>query len=173
MTEAMYEVTTRWGHFRLDEGAYRDYLQGKLWISAEPCPKHTGLRQEARSAALPADVGQRAIELKNRAAAEGFISTLQELCPQGEFPLPYKSYMADAGIEELNLSVRASNGLMRAGVKTLGRLKALMETERGIAGIRNLGLKSVREIKLAFLESCYQRLSNAEKAYYWQRLSDN
>ena len=33
---AKYDVQTRWGWFRLDEGAYRDYLAGRLWICWEP-----------------------------------------------------------------------------------------------------------------------------------------
>ena len=28
--DTYYEVSTNWGWFRLDEGAYRDYLAGKL-----------------------------------------------------------------------------------------------------------------------------------------------
>ena len=36
-TEQNYHVVrTRWGVFRLDEGAYRDFLAGKLWISWDP-----------------------------------------------------------------------------------------------------------------------------------------
>ena len=34
--DTWYEVKTHWGWFRLDEGAYRDYLQGKLWITWKP-----------------------------------------------------------------------------------------------------------------------------------------
>ena len=41
---AKYEVNTYWGWFRLDEGAYRDYLAGRLWICRTP-----GARISARS----------------------------------------------------------------------------------------------------------------------------
>ena len=80
--------------------------------------------------------------------------------------------MYDIGIDELNLSVRASNGLMRAGIDTLGKLNEMMKTDRGIAGIRNLGAKSVKEIGRAFLCMAYSMLSPYEKAQYWQRLID-
>jgi len=172
MAETMYEVSTKWGHFRLDEGAYRDYLQGRLWISSSPCDKSNAVRHHVRTNELPPDVSQKALELKNQAASDGILPTLQSLYPGLETPLPYKAYMADTGIEELNLSVRASNGLMRAGVKTFGRLKDLMETEQGIYGIRNLGSKSAREISAAFITATYLRLSNGEKAAYWQRIID-
>ena len=47
-----------------------------------------------------------------------------------------------------------------------------MKTDRGIAGIRNLGTKSVKEIGRAFLCVVYSMLSPYEKAQYWQRLID-
>ena len=81
--------------------------------------------------------------------------------------------MSETGIYEMNLSVRASNGLMRAGVNTLGKLNDTMQTESGIAGIRNLGAKSVKEISGAFLLFTYSQLSPAERAEYWQRMIDN
>ena len=34
--DCIYEVHTHWGWFRLDEGAYTDYLAGKLWITRAP-----------------------------------------------------------------------------------------------------------------------------------------
>lgn len=40
VTEIHYIVHTNWGRFRLDKGAYRDYLVGNLWISWAP-GKHT------------------------------------------------------------------------------------------------------------------------------------
>lgn len=170
--DTWHEVKTYWGWFRLDEGAYRDYLDGKLWISANPCPNGNVIKRDIRSQEIPVNTSQKAIELKNEAAYYGFICTLQSLNMEADIPVPYKSYMAETGIEELNLSVRASNGLMRAGIKNFGKLKALIETERGISSIRNLGEKSVKEINTAFLTATYLRLSNGEKAAYWQQIID-
>lgn len=36
MPEKFYEVETYWGWFRLDEGAFQDYLDKKLWITWIP-----------------------------------------------------------------------------------------------------------------------------------------
>ena len=38
---AKYEVNTYWGWFRLDEGASRDYLAGRLWICRTPGGRRT------------------------------------------------------------------------------------------------------------------------------------
>lgn len=173
MSETMYEVTTSWGHFRLDERAYRDYLQGKLWISSSPKTASSVIKHELISDKLTSSISQEAIELKNQASASGVLSVLQHFDPATHVPVPYKSYMSDISIEELNLSVRASNGLMRSGVKTLGLLMMLMESEKGIKGIRNLGLKSVKEIQNAFFTCTYNRLSNSEKAFFWQQILDS
>ena len=51
----------------------------------------------------------------------------------------------DMRIEELVLSVRSSNCLMRAGIKTIGELTN--KTEEDMIKVRNLGRKSLKEIK--------------------------
>ena len=50
----------------------------------------------------------------------------------------------DASIEELELSVRAFNCLMRAGIRTMGELRAMSVED--LLKVRNLGRKSAREI---------------------------
>ena len=50
-------------------------------------------------------------------------------------------------IEDLELSVRAYHGLKRAGVETIGQLVGM--TEWDVAKIRNMGVKSVKEVKEA------------------------
>ena len=80
--------------------------------------------------------------------------------------------MNDLPIYEMNLTVRASNGLMRAGVQTFGRLAQLIQSETGIMSVRNLGAKSVKEIQEAFLMECYARLLPYEKAEFWQEVLD-
>ena len=80
--------------------------------------------------------------------------------------------MRDLPIYEMNLSVRASNGLMRAGVQTFGRLDQLIQSETGIMSVRNLGAKSVKEIQDAFVAECYSRLLPYEKAEFWQEVLD-
>lgn len=72
----------------------------------------------------------------------------------------------------MNLTVRSSNGLKRAGVGTFGRLRDLPATEDGILSVRNLGQKSAKEIKQLFFEERYARLLPYEKAQYWQEVLD-
>ena len=72
----------------------------------------------------------------------------------------------------MSLSVRASNGLMRAGADTLRSVYGLMKKENGLAGVRNLGVKSIREITEAFLAVTYAMLTGYEKLLFWQELLD-
>lgn len=171
--ETMYEITTQWGKFKLDERSYQDYLDGRSWLCAafEPTkPKHS---QQTQVEVCPHNVSQRAIELRETAAKTGVGEIIRRNFPDSAVKIPYRSRMSEMGIYEMNLSVRASNGLMRAGVNTLGKLNDTMQTEAGIAGIRNLGAKSVKEISGAFLLFTYSQLSPAERAEYWQRMIDN
>lgn len=53
--------------------------------------------------------------------------------------------MLDMSIDELELSVRAMNCLHRANITTIGELCAL--TEPMLAKLRNMGAKTIKEIK--------------------------
>ena len=163
---ARYKVQTRYGWFSLDEGSYRDYLAGKLlWID---WPPKREANQTAKQESLPPEVSPLALQLRDSAAKYGLIEALRE------FPkvphVPCKERMRDLAIYELNLSVRASNGLMRGGIQTFGKLDELIRSEGGIGSIRNLGVKSVKEIREAFLAECYMRLLPYEKAAFWQEV---
>ena len=61
-----------------------------------------------------------------------------------------KPKILDMGIEDLNLSVRAYNGLKRAGVNTLEDLT--QKTEEDMSKMRNLGSKSLEEVELKLKE---------------------
>lgn len=164
---ARYTVKTRYGVFSLDEGSYRDYLAGKLWIN---WPPERDSNQPVQQESLPPDVSQEAIQLRDSAIKHGVLQILQRfiMIPSA----PYKERMHGISIYELNLSVRSSNGLMRAGIQTFGKLSELMDTESGIISIRNLGAKSVREINEAFTMECYDLLLPYEKALFWQEVLD-
>ena len=95
---------------------------------------------------------------------------LQLYCPGSQVGLPYRQRMADLSIEELNLSVRSSNALMRANARTFGRLFEILQMEDGLKKIRNLGIKSEREIIRSFFSACYYHLTQTEQAYYWQNV---
>ena len=73
----------------------------------------------------------------------------------------------------MNLSVRSSNALMRANARTFGRVKEITMMEDGLKKIRNLGIKSEREILRNFFSACYYQLSPTEQAVFWQTVIAN
>lgn len=165
---ARYVVTTHWGTFSLDEGAYQDYLAGNLWICWTPGKPQ---QKQTVSGYIPPNVTDRAVALRDLADKSGVLSTLHQLGIHDAL-IPYSSRLADLSIDEMNLTVRSSNGLKRANAGTFGRLRDLLATENGILSVRNLGQKSAKEIKQLFFEECYARLLPYEKAQYWQEILD-
>ncbi len=95
---------------------------------------------------------------------------LQLYCPGRQVGLPYRSRMGDCPIDEMNLSVRATNALMRANAKTFGRVAEILQTDDGLKKIRNLGVKSEKEIIRSFFSACYYHLTPNEQAAFWQRI---
>ena len=167
---ARYVVTTHWGTFSLDEGSYQDYLAGKLWICWSPGTKEP--TQPAANGYVPPNVTERAISLRDQSDRIGILATLQKLGVY-EAILPYSTRLAELSIDEMNLTVRSSNGLKRANIHTFSSLKDVLGTENGLSHIRNIGTKSIKEIKQFFFEECYTRLLPYEKAQYWQEVLDS
>jgi DNA-directed RNA polymerase alpha subunit len=116
-------------------------------------------------------VTDRAISLRDQADKVGVLATLHQIGIH-EAIVPYSNRLAELSIDEMNLTVRSSNGLKRANAGTFGRLYDLMAMENGILSVRNLGQKSAKEIKQLFFEECYTRLMPYEKAQYWQEVLD-
>ena len=80
--------------------------------------------------------------------------------------IPFPVYhVTGVPIEELNLTTRAFNGLKRAQVMTID---AILDTD--LSKMRNLGAKSIREIKNAVLNYSYERMSNGQKASFWNEV---
>lgn len=165
---AEYIVKTHWGTFSLDEGAYRDYLQGKLWICSVP---GKSAKTASSSEALPPDISEQAMLLRSRADKIGILETLLEIGVPKSI-VPYSSHLDNLSIDEMSLSVRSANGLKRSNAATFGKLYDLLSSEGGIMSVRNLGIKSAKEIKRLFFEECYNRLSAYEKVLYWQEVLD-
>ena len=163
---ARYVVTTHWGTFSLDEGSYQDYLAGKLWICWTPGKQN---QQQASTDHIPMNVTDRAIALREQADKIGILETLQKLGVH-EATVPYSTRLAELGIDEMSLTVRSSNGLKRANIHTFSQLYDRMQTENGLISIRNIGQKSLKEIKQLFFKDCYLRLLPYEKAQYWQEI---
>ena len=109
------------------------------------------------------------VALYNKAEKLGVWELLQSAFPYEAFALPFKRRMSEVEIYEMNLSVRASNGLMRAGAKTLGKVAELVALPSGLRSIRNLVTKSEKEILRSFVELCYEKLNFREKLEFWQK----
>ena len=166
---ARYVVTTHWGTFSLDEASYQDYLAGNLWICWTP-GKPTQA-QQATSGYIPPNITERAVSLRDQADRNGFLATFHRLGVPDAL-VPYSSRLANLSIDEMNLTVRSSNGLKRANIHTFNALKEILAIESGLLNIRNIGQKSIKEIKQLFFEDCYARLLPYERAQYWQEVLD-
>ena len=82
------------------------------------------------------------------------------------FPIYITEKLRETEIEALDLSVRSSNCLHRAGYRTIGVLVETIETFDDLKRIRNCGEKSVREIMENLF--CYQycQLGTQQKVKY-------
>ena len=166
---ARYVVTTHWGTFSLDEGSYQDYLAGRLWICWTP--GNLGQPPQTSTGHVPPNVTDRAVALCDQADKSGVLATLHQLGIHNAL-VPYTTRLGTISIDEMNLTVRSSNGLKRANIHTFSALKEVLAIESGLLNIRNIGQKSIKEIKQLFFEECYARLHPYEKAQYWQELLD-
>ena len=118
-------------------------------------------------------VSPEAVNYRDLSMREDVYRMLQIYCPGKQVGLPYRERMKDLPIEEMNLSVRASNALMRANARTFGPVMEILLIEDGLKKIRNLGVKSEREIIRSFFTSCYYHLKPNEQAAFWQRVIDS
>ena len=62
-----YEVHTKYGWFSLDEGAYQDYLAGKLWIT---WPPEKG-EEKPKVDHVPQNISEQALVLRDAANSKG------------------------------------------------------------------------------------------------------
>jgi DNA-directed RNA polymerase alpha subunit len=83
-----------------------------------------------------------------------------------EFPVYLSEKLRNTELEALELSVRSSNCLHRAGFKTIGELVESIDGSEDLKKIRNCGSKSVDEIMEQLF--CYQycQLEAAQKIKY-------
>ena len=84
----------------------------------------------------------------------------------------YTRKTCETSIDELQLSVRAWNALKRSGVNTIGELIDVIQGD-GLMKIRNLGRKSMVEIKTKILEHGFRDLSEQEKVSFFEFLVEN
>lgn len=111
-------------------------------------------------------------ELVRISEENGFIPTVYSAfgsCVDVSIPISEKDM--DTDITELNLSVRAFNGLKRRGVSTIRDLVNIIENGE-LHCVRNLGRLSVSQIKTIVLDFCYSQLTDYEKLSFFQKMID-
>ena len=102
----------------------------------------------------------------------GFIQTVySEFGKAVNVSIPISENDMNTDITELNLSVRAFNGLKRRGVSTVRDLVGIIENGE-LSCVRNLGRLSVSQIKTLVLDYCYYQLNDGEKIVFFQKLID-
>jgi len=86
--------------------------------------------------------------------------------------LGYTRSACEASIDEMQLSVRSWNALRRVGIATVGELIDTINSD-GLMKIRNLGRKSMIEIKTKIMMMGFSHLSEREKMAFFEFLVDN
>lgn len=107
-------------------------------------------------------------ELKSLSERCGVMEAIDCFQSEVSVEIPLYQDFLDQPIEELNLSVRSYNGLMRANISTVNKLVNALSGEYGLEKIRNLGKKSIFEIKRALLSESYERLPEEQKENFWR-----
>ena len=114
-------------------------------------------------------ISAEAIRLRNTADKFGLFRALEDACMDGKISIPYYSRMDCIPIDEMNLSVRSSNALLRKGATTLGNVAELIGSGQ-LRCVRNLGAKSEKEIKQKFISTCYRSMTPDEQLHFWQTI---
>lgn len=113
-------------------------------------------------------------QLKERIAKDGLINALHSTYgAKVRVKILFPDSVCKLRIEELNLSVRGYNCLKRVGVNYVEDLIGKIETS-DLYSIRNLGRKTIAEIKTTLLEFVYNSLPESEKHAFLQAvIADN
>lgn len=99
----------------------------------------------------------------------GLVPTLAPFGSNIKISIPLSQRFCDKSIDDMDLSVRASNGLKRSGAMTIRELTDAIMSEKGIESVRNLGKKSINEIKTKLLYHAYNELNDKEKQTFWYK----
>ena len=103
----------------------------------------------------------------------GLVATLDQFYGVNiKVKIGYSRKVCETGIDEMQLSVRSWNALRRAGVSTIGEVIDLIMQD-GLVKIRNLGKKSMSEIKTKILVEGFNDLSEAGKVMFFEYLMEH
>ena len=109
-------------------------------------------------------------ELYEAIENHGLMNTICTVYGKGcQIELGYTQKLCDANVSELDLSVRSYNALMRANCKTVGEAITAIN-EGALMKVRNLGVKSVAEIRRLILEYGYTQASERRKKEFLHNL---
>lgn len=117
---------------RVDDSADYDKLMVEVWTNGSMNPKEA----IGMAAKMLIDHFYSLVELSTRSMSEDFMIERKSEEATRNLEKP---------IEDLDLSVRSYNCLKRAGIHTLGEL--IEKTEEDMMKVRNLGKKSLKEVK--------------------------
>lgn len=107
-------------------------------------------------------------KLKQFADDYGVIGVLSAFTPNVRIRIPMSKRVCETLVSDLALATRATNGMLRNDIETVGDIVEIMMTNSGLESIRNLGKKSVSEIKTTVLSFAYENLSDNDKLSFWQ-----
>ena len=109
-------------------------------------------------------------ELYGAIEDHGLMKTLCAVFGKGcKIELGYTQKLCDTEVKDLDLSVRSYNALMRAGCHTVGQAISAIN-ENKLMSVRNLGIKSVAEIRRFILEYGYTQASERRKKEFLHNL---
>ena len=109
-------------------------------------------------------------ELYGAIEDHGLMNTLCAVFGKGcKIELGFTQKLCDTEVKDLDLSVRSYNALMRAGCHTVGQAITAIN-ENKLMCVRNLGIKSVAEIRRFILEYGYMQASERRKKEFLHNL---
>lgn len=110
--------------------------------------------------------------LQNEAASKGLIETIhRHFGTSIHLSIGFSAAACATSVDEFSLSVRAMNALKRSNLFTVSEVIDAIADNR-LEKIRNLGRKSINEIKTKLLVFGYERLSSKEQAQFFADLLD-
>ena len=102
-----------------------------------------------------------------KAEEAGVAAVLKSLGGQSRVRLPMSADFLALPVDDLPLSVRSRNALMRSDLTTVGKLVNYIKGNDSMSNIRNLGKKSIHEVKTVLTEAAYSQLTDSEKLAFW------
>ena len=99
----------------------------------------------------------------------GLLPVLSGVFSTLKISIPLSLQTCKISIKDLDLSVRSYNALMAHGIKDVGSLVDLLNSGN-LRDVRNLGVKSSKEIQLKALEYSYEALNEHDKKAFLENL---